>query len=506
MTRTELFINDQAEQAEASAWLERVLPGSAGTVVFIGGGLGHVIEALAQRHPSARAVVLEPDADVARALSNRPDWSAWAAAGRLAVLTGPDYAGIAQVARQFADLSTAPVIVQPRLEATRPEAVQSARSALARLAFQSSANDGARRATAGRYLLQTLANAPRLAREADAAVLAALFSGMPAVVVAAGPSLDRNLDDLAAVAGQVLIIACDTAAKPLVWAGIDPHFIVATDSSRANAGHLSSLLTSRSWLVAEGSLHPSAFTHFAQRTFVFRVADHEPWPWLTTLGLQASRLETWGSVATCAFSLALHLGCGQVAFAGADFAFTDGRPYCRGTSFEPQWATWRQRGSSEADIWNLLIDRWPPTTAADVRGEPARTAPHLVSFRDWVVEQTGRHADRRFVNATGNGLLAAPRIEQATLASTFGRHDTIDRALTDRVLTAAHQAARGDMGRLLEGVAALFGGASTDVVARWIEFAGGAVPPAAIDMALRSPEFTAWTLGRASTATPSRLG
>lgn len=496
MSKTELFINDQAEQAEASDWLDRVLPASVGTVVFIGGGLGHVIEALEQRHPSARAVVLEPDADVARALSTRPDWASWAAAGRLAVLTGPDYAGIAQVARQFGDLAAAPVIVQPRLEATRPEAVVTARDALTRLAFQSSANDGARRASAGRYLLQTLANAPRLVREADVGILASLFSGMPAVIVAAGPSLDRNLDDLAAVAGQVLIIACDTAAKPLVWAGIDPHFVVATDSSRANATHLSSLLTTRSWLVAEGSLHASAFTHFAQRTFVFRVADHEPWPWLTSLGLEARRLDTWGSVATCAFSLALHLGCTQIGFVGADFAFSEGRPYCRGTSFESQWARWQQRGSTEQDIWRMLVDRWPATTSADIHGAPVRTAPHLVSFRDWIVEQTERHADRGFINATGAGLLAGARIAQDSLAAAFAGRDSIDRTLTDRVLNAAHQSARGDLGRLMEGVAALFSGGHADVVARWVEFSGGAVPASAIESALRSPEHAAWLLGR----------
>lgn len=498
MSKTDLFINDHAEQAEASDWLARALPASTGTVVFIGGGLGHVIEALEQRLPTARAVVLEPDVDVARALAARPDWTSWAAAGRLAVLTGPDYAGIAQVARQFGDLATAPVMVQPRLEATRPDAVATAKGALARLAFQSSANDGARRASAGRYLLQTLANAPRLAREADVGILASLFAGMPAVIVAAGPSLDRNIDDLASVAGQVLIIACDTAAKPLVWAGIDPHFVVATDSSRANATHLSSLLTTRSWLVAEGSLHASAFAHFAQRTFVFRVADHEPWPWLTSLGLQTSHLETWGSVATCAFSLALHLGCSQIGFVGADFAFTEGRPYCRGTSFESQWALWQRRGSTEAEIWRMLVDRWPATTVDDIHGCPARTAPHLVSFRDWVVEQTGRHADRVFINATGAGLLAGPRIEQATLAATFAGRDAIDRSLTDRVLNAAHQSARGDLGRVMAGVAAVFGGAHGDVVSRWIDFAGGSVPASAIESALRSPEHAAWTVGRQS--------
>ena len=102
------------------------------------------------------------------------------AAGRLAVLSGPDYAGGATVARTFGALDDLPVLVYPPLERSRPADVAQARRALARLTFQASANDGARRASAARYLAQTLANAPRLARESDAGALTGLFSDIPA--------------------------------------------------------------------------------------------------------------------------------------------------------------------------------------------------------------------------------------------------------------------------------------------------------------------------------------
>ena len=142
------------------------------------------------------------------------------------------------------------------------------------------------------------------------------------------------------------------------------------------------------------------------------------------------------------------------------------------------------------------MDRWPPTTAVDIHGASARTAPHLVSFRDWIVEQTGRHTDHQFINATGAGILAGPRIAQATLTSAFAGGDTIDRVLTDRVLAAAHQSARGDLGRVMEGVASVFEGLHGDAVARWIDFAGGSVQASAIELALRSPEHEAWSAGR----------
>lgn len=496
MKHRALTITDTAEQAEASAWLDSVLPASVSLVVFIGGGLGHMIEALERRHPDAKAVVLEPDPDVARALASRSDWAAWIASGRLAVLAGPAYAGAAAIAKDFPGLSAAPVLVHPKLERTHPAAVATARGAIEKLAFQASANEGARRATAGRYLLQTLANAPRLAREGHIGALENLFAGMPTVVVAAGPSLDRNVHELRAVKDRVLIVACDTAARPLVLAGIEPHVIVATDASRANAAHLSSLPPSKSWLVAEGSLHSSAFAHFDRRTFAFRVADHEPWPWLQTLGLDAPRLDTWGSVATCAFSLALRLGGNPIAFMGADFAFTGGRPYCRGTSFESLWGLWHGQGSSLDDIWRTLRDRWTSTSSVTaIDGSPVETAPHLISFRDWVVERAAQFPGRRVVNATGAGILAGGSIEQSGLWPFVADADTIDRTLVDRVFAAAHQATRGDLGRVLAGANALLAESQDAAIARWIDFAAGSINESAIQMALRSPELEAWRLG-----------
>jgi hypothetical protein len=222
-------------------------PCPAPPLVFIGADASSLAAAL-ESTPDTRVVVFAPDAAAAQHVRSALAGPGASAADRLSVLVGPDYAGAAQVAAGVAGLSSARVMVDPALEQARPSEVQRARAALSKLTFQSSANDGARRASAGRYLLHTLANAPRLAREADVGGLAGLFEGIPAVIAAAGPSLDRNIRDLVAVKDRVLIIACDTAARPLLSVGIDPHFVVGADSSRANAVHLSALPPSRAWL------------------------------------------------------------------------------------------------------------------------------------------------------------------------------------------------------------------------------------------------------------------
>jgi hypothetical protein len=369
--------------------------------------------------------------------------------------------------------------------------------ALGRLTCHAKANPRDGETPARRYVLHTLTNAPRLAREGDVGALAGLATGVPAVIAAAGPSLDANVVDLAPVRDRALVIACDTAAQPLLGHGLEPDLVVAADSTSANARHLSSIGPTRSWLVGEGSLHPSALTHFHRRTFAFKVANHQPWPWLESVGLAPATLETWGSVATSALSLALMMGCDPIAFIGADFAFTNGRPYCRGTAIESQWSTSIGAGATYEAIWQAAVDRWPAVTATDVTGRRVRTAAHLMAFRDWMVERMGTFRSRRFVNATGAGLLDGPDIRHARLPELLATAAPFDSdALTAR-LQHAHHASAGDLGRLLDAVSAVLADPAHEARPQWTSFAGSTLTDRAVDAVLRSPDYEAWTIGRA---------
>jgi hypothetical protein len=368
---------------------------------------------------------------------------------------------------------------------------------LERLALQVKAHEGDREVPARRYVLHTLANAPRLAREGDAGALSGLAAGVPAVIAAAGPSLDVNVLDLAPVRDRALLIACDTAAQPLLGHGLDPDLVVAADSTRANARHLSSIGPTRSWLVGEGSLHPSALTHFHRRTFAFKVANHQPWPWLESAGLTRATLETWGSVVTSALSLALLMGCDPIAFIGADFAFTGGRPYCRGTAMESEWSIGVTGGATYDAIWRAAVDRWPAVTAPDIAGRPVRTTAHLTAFRDWIVERLIACPSRRVVNATGAGVLHGPRVQHARLPDLLADAVSIDGDALVARLQNAHRASSGDLGRLLDGMSAVLADPAHDARGHWMSFAGATLTDAAVDAVLRSPDHEAWEIGRA---------
>jgi hypothetical protein len=56
-----------------------------------------------------------------------------------------------------------------------------------------------------------------------------MFDGVPAIIVGAGPSLDRNAFLLRALDGQALILCVDSALRPLLTVGVQPHFVFTVD-------------------------------------------------------------------------------------------------------------------------------------------------------------------------------------------------------------------------------------------------------------------------------------
>ena len=304
---------------EADRLLEEAFAGAEpAAVIVIGLGLGYILDAIERRSSTTRVLALEPLPNGLPHMLARRAWDTWMRDGRLKLLVGPDYDGAADAWR---DLTVSPppvVVVHPVAARLAPREVAQARSLADRAVLGATSNAEARTRFAGR-LANTLLNVPTICAEADAARLTGLFKGHPAMVVAAGPSLDRNISMLARLRDRVVLIAVDTAVRPLLSAGLEPDLIVSVDPSRANARHLIGVPDLPcSWFVAEGSIDPRVFARFEGRTFVYRVSDHHPWPWLAAQGLERGHLRAWGSVLTTAFDAATEAGCDPIIFAAAD--------------------------------------------------------------------------------------------------------------------------------------------------------------------------------------------
>src|SRR5262245_60352828 len=251
-----------------------------------------MLEALDRHNAPTKVPAVDPVPTLTRQAMSRPTWRAWLEDGRLTVLLGPDYTGYADAWRLIArDALQPPMIVDPDLLQKFPSQTEGAKAVAKQIVRGARANEEARKKFAGGYLLNTLTNLPTVASEADAGALSDLFTDIPAIVIGAGPSLDATLAAIRDLQDRALLISVDTAVRPLLAAGITPHLVVSVDPSEENARHLVDLPDVRGlWFVAEGSLGANVFPQFAGRTFIYKVSNHEPWPWLASHGADREKL------------------------------------------------------------------------------------------------------------------------------------------------------------------------------------------------------------------------
>lgn len=401
--------------AEAAAWIHAGLAGRKPRLILvIGVEEGHVLELLEASGTGSTVIAVEPDAAAAAHVRARRHLTHPPGGRRVLLLSGPDYAGAAEAWRLFpARVDDCAMLVHPRLNAG--PAVADAMRVAQGIVAGARSNAAARRKFAPRYLTNVLRNLPAMLQGGDAGALRDACRGLPAIVLAAGPSLDRAIPSLQRHPDRGLIIAVDTALRPLLAAGITPHIVVGADPSLGNARHFQWLpACPQTWLVAESALDRTATRVFDGRTLWFRLSNHQPWPWLAPHGFTVCQFDMWGSVLTAAFQVALFAGCDPIVIAGADLAFTGGQPYARGTTYEFDWAYGLSIGMSLEEWWHGQTSRSERKTTPDVHGRETSSTAAMLSFRDWLVE-SARKSGRRVVNATNDGILHGQGMVQSTL-------------------------------------------------------------------------------------------
>lgn len=454
-------------------------------LVLIGGGDGSTLAAGLDASPDARVLVLEPDPGLLLLLLSGRDWTPAIEAGRLAFASGPAFLGAAEAARVLRGTPPATVLVADVDRCRMPWAVQAARTLADRLVREAVTNARARARLAAPYLQQSLGNLPDLSGEADAAALTRVFAGVPVVLVAAGPSLDRTLPALRRYQDRALIVASDTTLRPLLAGGVRPHVMVSIDPSELNARHLSGVTgIDDIYLAAEGSLHRLAFPGFAGRTFVLRISNHEPWRSLRAHGVELGLVRAWGSVATAAFDLALRMNAGPIIFTGHDFAYSGNRPYCDNTRFHEEWRAYLAHNPGTIEHYeDQMMNGRPTVEVADITGHPVRTGTQLIAFKEWIADQSAAHPGLTFINATEGGILQAPHIRQMTLTDALATLP-VQPDLRDR-LRAAHASGRGRLMGARQVLEGLGDPARTALLSAWSAFTEGALSPDAVETIVR---------------------
>ncbi|MEM9373940.1 MAG: 6-hydroxymethylpterin diphosphokinase MptE-like protein, partial [Planctomycetota bacterium] len=330
---------------EADALADSVDPAECAAACVVGFGLGHHVAAL-QRRLGLKSLVVafEPDVGLLRSVLERVDHSAWLALGRCVIVTdAADTAGLTRCVEGFEGvlaLGTRIVEHSPSRARIGEDAVVFGRS-VSEVVRATRTNIVTTLAHAPVTLRNMTMNADRYATCAGVNALKGSCVGCPAVTVAAGPSLKKNLAVLGGpgVSDRVVIIAAQTVLKPMLEAGIRPHFVTALDHHELS-GRFYEGLTPEDVegvrLVVEPKANPAILEKFPGEI----LCTGEPMLDLLIgdgLSRRMDELPAGATVAHLSYFLARYLGCDPVIMIGQDLGFTDHQYYAGGAAIHSVW-------------------------------------------------------------------------------------------------------------------------------------------------------------------------
>lgn len=157
-----------------------------------------------------------------------------------------------------------------------------------------------------------------------------LPTDIPAIVVSAGPSLNKNIRELKKAKNKAFIVAVDTAVRPMVKAGIIPDMYVVVDGLKPielfefEEARKIPLMTSIS-----AAKHVLEY-HQGKKIFWY---EGQPFIWsmMAMNGKSFSTVACGGSVACAAFSVVYKLGFSRIILVGQDLAMTGNKTHADGT-------------------------------------------------------------------------------------------------------------------------------------------------------------------------------
>lgn len=406
--------------------------GDATAVVLSGFGLGHHVKAIHEVFgPDTLVIACEHDLVTLKTALEHGDLSRELESGRIEFLTQADPSYIHErLARHNTDLALGTVfaappasrVIAPDFHAAMRKAVLDY-VAFLKMSIVTLLHNGAITCR------NIAANLPTYLATPPADILRSRFAGYPAVLVAAGPSLGRNVDQLKGLEDRAIIIASQTTLRLLLDRGIRPHFVTSLDFSDLSRQFFEGLaIPDDLMLVAE----PKATWHVID---IFRggKASRTSHADVTAVGMapgnqrrvilldnefahrcvgqklaKRTPMQAGATVMHLSFYLAQWLGCDPIIFIGQDLGFSGHTYYTPGVAIHRAWQSELGRYCTlEMKEWERIGRHRPILRkVTDVHGDPIYTDDQMFTYLQQFERDFAR-GQSKVIDATEGGVRKA---------------------------------------------------------------------------------------------------
>jgi hypothetical protein len=320
---------------DASVQVKREIDAACTTIIVTGFGLGYGAEAARQAFPAQPLLVVEPDTRMFRAALSCRDLRDFLRDPAVHLHIGDNPDALPSVLEPLPLARPGFLRLRSAVQ-TRPGTYRASEETIQSWLLRRDINVNTLNRFGRLWVRNLCRNMAEFLRCPGVASLHGIFDGMPALVVAGGPSLDGVAPRLAELRERMLIVSVNTPLRACREQGVEPDFTTVVDPQYWASRSLDWTRACRGVFVAEPSTCPRVFRREEELFFLCSSL----FPLGETLEVavgEKGKLGAGGSVSTAAWDLARLLGARPLYAAGLDLGFPGMRTHCRGAYPEGMW-------------------------------------------------------------------------------------------------------------------------------------------------------------------------
>lgn len=427
---SELFAYSvQSPMQDTAVHLQTIEQGSRGLALFVGMGLGYgPLRVLEERPTLGMMIIMEPSLDLFVTALQCVDLQSLIRADKVHWFVGEiDFGVFENLVARIAALEDTHILRHVVSFQWRREVYKLCNQKAFNVVNQLNTTGGTTRKAGEHFFRNRLANLSLLRHSNDLGMLKDLFRNMPAILAAAGPSLDNSLEALKETSGRCVLFAVDSALAPLLKAGIMPDFVTSLDFQEMNFEKLAPFV-GKSWpfsLICSPKTTPLIPKRFQAHRLFWTFNEDIPQQWMIdSLGIKDLIPATF-SVAHLSLGAALLMGCNPIVLLGQDLAYSSGEgDHAAGT---------------------VLMGHGLPKNreifyVPGINGKQVPTDRAFLGMQKKFEEIIAANPERKFFNATSAGvqIAGAESSQLANIAEEYmNRQLAVQEVMDANVVTAA---------------------------------------------------------------------
>ncbi|MFZ5987153.1 MAG: motility associated factor glycosyltransferase family protein [Bacillota bacterium] len=223
------------------------------------------------------------------------------------------------------------------------------------------------------------------------------FNKIPAIIVSAGPSLNKNIHLLKDLKNKAIIISAGSSVNILESRGITPHFMVGVDGGGGESRIFNSVKSEEIYFAYTSSVHYDGLKNYKGPKLYFKTNALEYGVWLDKeMGVDTRDMRSGASVSNLALDIAKMMGCDPVILIGQDLSYPNLECYADGAVLKDEQDKVIKKSIEKKDKMYIL--------EKDIHGNLVHTIPSMISIKIYFEEFIKNNPDIKYLNGTEGGL------------------------------------------------------------------------------------------------------